>query len=340
MLYHEVLERNAALLGPMVKPGDIVLLHDPQPPAWPGASASGSPRRLALPHRPGHADRADRPGLGLPAPPHRGRGCLHLLPPGLRPGLGARRPAVGDPAVPRPVQRQERELSPADVDGALHEAALKNTNPDHGSLTFTRRNGSTGTVRGHRRLMVDGPPMPRGARFVLQVSRWDHLKDMAGVLMGVAGHLDDLPVTSTCCLPARTSRVSPTTPRAPRCSRSAGVCGARPRRPAPRAPRLPPHGRRRRERPPRQRPPAPGRRRRAEEPGRRIRPHRHRADVEGQARARQRCRGGSRTRSSTARAGCCCRTRRTSTPSRPCSWTCSWTRSTPGCSGPGPRPCA
>ena len=124
-----------------------------------------------------------------------------------------------------PFSAKNAELSPADVDGALHEAALKNTNPDHGSLTFTRRNGSTGTVRGHRRLMVDGPPMPRGARFVLQVSRWDHLKDMAGVLMGVAGHLDDLPVTSTCCLPARTSRVSPTTPRAPRCSRSAGVCG-------------------------------------------------------------------------------------------------------------------
>ena len=56
MLYHEVLERNAALLGPMVKPGDIVLLHDPQPaglarglserePTSSGAATSAGTRR-------------------------------------------------------------------------------------------------------------------------------------------------------------------------------------------------------------------------------------------------------------------------------------------------------
>jgi trehalose synthase len=35
--------------------------------------------------------------------------------------------------------------------------------------------------------------VPAGARLVLQVSRWDRLKDMAGVLTGFADHVADLP---------------------------------------------------------------------------------------------------------------------------------------------------
>ena len=38
-----------------------------------------------------------------------------------------------------------------------------------------------------------GVPYHRGARLVLQVSRWDHLKDMAGVLTGFADQLSRLP---------------------------------------------------------------------------------------------------------------------------------------------------
>jgi len=39
-------------------------------------------------------------------------------------------------------------------------------------------------VRAHRNLIADGPPPPFGARGIVQVSRWDRLKDMAGVMMG------------------------------------------------------------------------------------------------------------------------------------------------------------
>ena len=67
------------------------------------------------------------------------------------------------------------------------------TGKNRGSLEFTRRDGSTGRVRGHRRLLLDGGPVRRGARLVLQVSRWDRLKDMAGVLTAFATHLDQLP---------------------------------------------------------------------------------------------------------------------------------------------------
>ena len=42
-------------------------------------------------------------------------------------------------------------------------------------------------------LVVQGGPLPRAGRAVLQVSRWDHLKDMGGVQAAFAEHLAELP---------------------------------------------------------------------------------------------------------------------------------------------------
>jgi trehalose synthase len=56
-----------------------------------------------------------------------------------------------------------------------------------------RRDGSLGVVRRHANLFSCGGPLPPGARLVLQVSRWDRLKDMAGVLTGFADHASRLP---------------------------------------------------------------------------------------------------------------------------------------------------
>ena len=42
-------------------------------------------------------------------------------------------------------------------------------------------------------LVVAGGPLPTSGRVVLQVSRWDRLKDMAGVLQAFAEHLEELP---------------------------------------------------------------------------------------------------------------------------------------------------
>jgi trehalose synthase len=84
-------------------------------------------------------------------------------------------------------------LVDADVDAALRAAELVDLGEDGGSLSFTRRDGSEGVVRHHRGLVLDGGPIPGDARIVLQLSRWDRLKDMTGVLIGFAEHLDELP---------------------------------------------------------------------------------------------------------------------------------------------------
>ena len=59
-----------------------------------------------------------------------------------------------------------------------------------------------GVVRDHaaggRGLVIDGPAPPIQAPLVVQVSRWDRLKDMAGVMAGFARAVEDgLPRTST-----------------------------------------------------------------------------------------------------------------------------------------------
>ena len=64
---------------------------------------------------------------------------------------------------------------------------------DNTSLQFVRRDGRVGEVRHHRDLLVEGEPVPAEARLVVQVSRWDRLKDMAGVQQGFIEAMASLP---------------------------------------------------------------------------------------------------------------------------------------------------
>jgi trehalose synthase len=56
------------------------------------------------------------------------------------------------------------------------------------TVSFTRRDGTAGTVRRHADLL-SGSPLPAEAPLVVQVSRWDRLKDMAGVLAAFADYV-------------------------------------------------------------------------------------------------------------------------------------------------------
>jgi trehalose synthase len=84
-------------------------------------------------------------------------------------------------------------LSDAQVGAALAQAGLIAGDVDPDALTFARGDGATGRVRRHADLPLDGAASPAGARLVVQVSRWDRLKDMAGVLTGFAESLAKLP---------------------------------------------------------------------------------------------------------------------------------------------------
>jgi trehalose synthase len=92
-----------------------------------------------------------------------------------------------------PFSVKNRQLEPDETLAVLSRVGLVQDAYSGDELTFFRRDGSPGVVRPHGDLVVEGPPPPAGARTVVQVSRWDRLKDMAGVMTGFASHVDTLP---------------------------------------------------------------------------------------------------------------------------------------------------
>ncbi len=192
--YDQVLRHNLAHLREVVRPGDIVVLHDPQ--------TAG----LVAPVRELGAHVAWRCHVGRDSDNDLTDGAWAFLRPHIEPAdavIFSRReyvPSWVDPEriwlIPPsldPFSAKNRPLERVDVEAALRHTGIVPFPADHGSLEFVRRDGSPGTVRPHAGLVVAGDPVPHDARVVLQVSRWDRLKDMAGVLEGFAGFLDRLP---------------------------------------------------------------------------------------------------------------------------------------------------
>ena len=181
--YETALEPNLEQLRTAVAPGDIVLLHDPQTAGLAGGLRRHGARVVWRSHvgrdtTNEHTDAAWsflRPYVEQAhavifsrrayAPDWVDAGSLWVIPPSL------------DPFSPK-----NGDLTEEDVAAALRCAGLVDLPDGNGSLSFARRDGSTGTVRRHDGLLNGGSPLPPDARIVLQVSRWDRLKDMAGVL--------------------------------------------------------------------------------------------------------------------------------------------------------------
>ena len=86
-VYEAVTAANARELAALIRPGDLVLLHDPQT-AGPhlGAPRDGGPSDLALPRRARRAQPSRTLRLALPPPVRRAGGGLGVLPPGVRMG--------------------------------------------------------------------------------------------------------------------------------------------------------------------------------------------------------------------------------------------------------------
>ena len=192
--YQRVLSHNAEQLRGLVRPGDIILLHDPQTAGLAGAMRTHGARVVWRCHvgKDDPDELTDR-GWGFLRPHLESAEAFVFSRPQYAPAWVPRdRLSIIPPSLD-PFSAKNADLSPADVDAALNQAGLVDTVLDHGSLEFTRRDGTSGRVRPHTGLVVDGSPVERGARIVLQVSRWDRLKDMAGVLRGFADHLEDLP---------------------------------------------------------------------------------------------------------------------------------------------------
>ena len=188
--YEAVLQHNLAALVEVVRPGDIVLLHDPQT----AGLVEGLRRHGAYAVWRSHVGR-DTPNQAT----DRAWEFLHpyveqahtfvfsrreYVPPLLQPD----QVRVIAPSID-PFSEKNRSLDEKDVDAVLCTVGLAAGEHHTRELAFTRRDGTAGQIRPNVGLLWKTAPPPLHAPLVVQVSRWDHLKDMAGVLTAFVDHV-------------------------------------------------------------------------------------------------------------------------------------------------------
>ncbi|MFJ5515752.1 glycosyltransferase [Streptomyces griseoluteus] len=194
--YAAVCEANAHALLDVVRPGDVVTLHDPQAAGLvPHLRRAGA--RVVWRCHVG----ADDQNL------HTARAWAFLRPwletadayvfsreqyvPGW---LAGRRVAVIRPSID-PLSAKNRPLEPSAAAAILSRIGLRAPadGDGDGPPIYRRGDGSVGRVRRDPTCLCSASPPPADAPLVVQVSRWDPLKDMAGVLTSFAeagGSLD------------------------------------------------------------------------------------------------------------------------------------------------------
>ncbi len=188
-VYARVLEAAAAELVPLVAPGDIVMVHDPQPAGLAGPLVEAGAHVVWRCH------------IGLDRPNDVMRRAWDFLRPAVEPahayvfsresfvweGLDKDRVEVIAPSIDA-FSAKNQELSDQAVTAILGVAGII-ADGDRIHATFTREDGTPGRVDRPAELFQDGP-VPEGAPIVTQVSRWDRLKDPIGVITGFADHVD------------------------------------------------------------------------------------------------------------------------------------------------------
>ena len=91
-----------------------------------------------------------------------------------------------------PFSAKNEPISHRNVRLALSYVGLLdgNGNGDPPAVPFRRRDGSPGRINHHVDVVQSGPAPPASAPLVVQVSRWDAMKDMRGVLEGFSKYVD------------------------------------------------------------------------------------------------------------------------------------------------------
>lgn len=188
-VYERTLSENARELLPLISRGDVVLLHDPQ--------TAGLARIV----KEAGAFPIWRCHVGLDTPNHIARRAWEFLRPFLLPvdayvfsrrafvweGLPDDKIWVIAPSIDA-FSPKNQELPPETTNAILSAARLLDAYSED-PPTFTRLDRSEGRIERRAGLVSGGPPPPSSARLVVQVSRWDRLKDPLGVIEGFARYV-------------------------------------------------------------------------------------------------------------------------------------------------------
>jgi trehalose synthase len=185
--YEEVLHRNAAQLATAVRPGDVVIIHDPQPAGLAAAMRQRGARVVWRCH------------VGTDTPNARTELGWSFLRRYLEPSVVDlyvfTRRSFAPPWIPNerifeippsidPFSPKNQELSADECAAILASVGL--LSGSQRGAEYQRRDGSRRRIDRGVDVVRTGPPPDRDVPLVVQVSRWDLLKDMAGVMRGFA----------------------------------------------------------------------------------------------------------------------------------------------------------
>ena len=189
--YEEVIRRNGEELRALVRPGDLVLIHDAQPLGLAAELRRAGATVAWRSHigRDGANEFSERAWAFIGpylqavdivvvskasfAPPSCPPEKVHVIPPSIDPFSAKNEP-----------------MSARNVRLALGYVGLIDGDGSPPVVPFTRRDGSPGRINRHVDILQSGPAPPAEAPLVVQASRWDRLKDMAGVMESFAHHVD------------------------------------------------------------------------------------------------------------------------------------------------------
>ena len=190
--YEHTLEANARELAELIRPGDGVLLHDPQT-----AGLIEPLRALGVPV-------VWRNHVGLDRPNDLAREAWRFLRPYVQNAdayvfsrqafvwedLDESRLAIIPPSIDA-FSPKNQALDPETVQAILRASGIA-SDGDGAHPVFTRTDGTPGRV--DRKVeAVRARPLTAADRVLVQVSRWDRLKDPVGVMQGFAEEAARLP---------------------------------------------------------------------------------------------------------------------------------------------------
>lgn len=185
-LYERVVAQNAAELAPMVRPHDVVIVHDPQPAGMVAPLARRGAQVIWRCHiGPDQmGSEVERAWRFLARYLDEAAAYVFSRAAYLPEQLDASRATIISPSID-PFSPKNQPLSPSCIRAILAQAELVDGVRPQPCL-FLREDGTPGRVdRRAEMVRLDGPPRVE-VPLVVQVSRWDPLKDPLGVLRGFA----------------------------------------------------------------------------------------------------------------------------------------------------------
>jgi trehalose synthase len=186
--YATVLAGNAVGLLDEIRAGDLVLLHDPQTAGLAPALASAGARVAWRCHIGVDWENEATDAAWSFLRPYLTAARMHVFTrreyvPGWIPDESV---AIIPPSID-PFAAKNQPLDDAVVRAILGRIGVLNTVPVDVAPTFTRGDGSAGSVSRPADVTCEDLPRPEDP-VVVQVSRWDRLKDMPGVMHGFASY--------------------------------------------------------------------------------------------------------------------------------------------------------